>query len=100
MRGYIGSHDNKTNKCVKLGAYEHVVEVKNPNTNKTIYVDKCILPDIEHLWSLGIKTGGCCCGHGNQKASVAVCESSIKKMLELGYKQDKRYKEGHVFDLK
>ena len=32
---------------------------------KLVSIDKCLLHEITHLWEIGIKTTGCCCGHGD-----------------------------------
>lgn len=54
---------------------------------KTVAIDKCLLPEILELWEMGIKTTGCCCGHGREGMSfVGVCPEYIEKMKSLGYK--------------
>ena len=53
---------------------------------KYINIDKCLLPEIVSLWEQGIKTTGCCCGHGDKSlASISVKPEFIPKMKELGY---------------
>lgn len=52
---------------------------------KYISIDKCLLPEIMHLWELGIKTTGCCCGHGTAEPFIGVKFEYIGKMKELGY---------------
>ena len=53
---------------------------------KTVAIDKCLLPEILGLWERGIKTTGCCCGHGRGEMSfIGVREEFIPKMKELGY---------------
>ena len=53
---------------------------------KTVAIDKCLLPEIVALWEQGIKTTGCCCGHGNTElAFIGVREEHIPKMKKLGY---------------
>mgnify|MGYP000951950838 CR=1 FL=1 len=53
---------------------------------KTIAVDKCLLPEILSLWEQGIKTTGCCCGHGHlDKAFIGVKNEHIPRMKKLGY---------------
>ena len=40
---------------------------------KLVSIDKCLLHEITHLWEIGIKTTGCCCGHGDfSKAFISV----------------------------
>ncbi len=58
----------------------------NPSESYTVAVDKCLLPEILKLWEMGIKTTGCCCGHGNPKlAFIGVLPEYIPQMKELGY---------------
>jgi hypothetical protein len=95
-------------KNIDFGSYKHSLKVKIPpyyskqakKQKPHIFIDKCILEEIKYLWEKGIKTGGCCCGHGKIKPSVSIWEESINDMLRLGYKQDEQYKEGHVFYLR
>lgn len=50
-------------------------------------IDKCLLPEILKLWEMGIKTTGCCCGHGHSEAAyIGVLPEYIPCMKELGYK--------------
>ena len=54
---------------------------------KTVAVDKCLLPEILRLWEAGIKTTGCCCGHGQANmAFIGVRPEYIDRMKEMGYK--------------
>ena len=54
---------------------------------KYIAVDKCLLPEILRLWEAGIKTTGCCCGHGRaDMAFIGVRPEYIDRMKEMGYK--------------
>lgn len=49
-------------------------------------VDKCLLPEILNLWEIGIKTTGCCCGHGDPgMAYIGVEPEFIPRMKEIGY---------------
>lgn len=53
---------------------------------KLVSIDKCLLPEILKLWELGVKTTGCCCGHGDKsKAFISVHPKWIKTMKTLGY---------------
>ena len=47
---------------------------------ESIRVDKCIAKEIEHLWSLGVVTLGCCCGHGRHLGFINVDEKSVPLM--------------------
>ncbi len=51
-----------------------------------IWVDKCLADEIKYLWSKGITTTGCCCGHNFGCPYIGVTDSSSDKMKELGYK--------------
>lgn len=53
---------------------------------KMVCIDKCLLPEILSLWEDGIKTTGCCCGHGDKSmAFIGVKEEYIPKMKAMGY---------------
>ena len=53
---------------------------------KQVTIDKCLLPEILSIWEKGIRTNGCCCGHGTEKESfIGVNASDCAKMSELGY---------------
>ena len=52
----------------------------------TVSIDKCLLPEILNLWEMGIKTTGCCCGHGKSEPFISVDFDDIQKMKDLGYK--------------
>lgn len=53
-----------------------------------ICIDPCIVDEVKELWSLGIETLGCCCGHNKAESFVNVHEKDIEKMLSLGYVQN------------
>lgn len=58
----------------------------NPPKPYMAAVDKCLLPEILCLWEMGIKTTGCCCGHGKQElAFIGVTPEYIPRMKQLGY---------------
>ena len=54
-------------------------------TSKMVSIDKCLLPEILELWEMGIKTTGCCCGHGKLEPFIGVDFDDIQKMKDLGY---------------
>lgn len=59
---------------------------ENRKQTKMVCIDKCLLPEILSLWESGIKTTGCCCGHGNSSmAFIGVKEEYIPKMKAMGY---------------
>lgn len=56
---------------------------------KTVAIDNCLIDEIKLLWSVGVVTAGCCCGHNNPKlhgSQILVEEESISLMQQLGYK--------------
>jgi len=84
----------KNPKCsdIQFGTYECAYNIQTPwisddGTAHFICVDKCLLPEIVRLWEMGIRTTGCCCGHGNsEKAFIGVRNDCISKMKGMGYK--------------
>lgn len=50
-----------------------------------VRVDACLADEIEELWKHGIKTCGCCCGHGFSLGFIEVTDECIQMMEELGY---------------
>lgn len=62
-------------------------EPDKPKEPKYVCIDKCLLPEILHLWEMGIKTTGCCCGHGKEEmAFIGVQPEYIEKMKSVGYR--------------
>lgn len=50
-----------------------------------ICVDACLADEITELWKKGIRTMGCCCGHGRYLGMIQVLPEDAPKMLALGY---------------
>lgn len=63
----------------------HEVVIKKSSSN-SIVVDKCIENEIKWLWSEGITTTGCCCGHNKGKEYIRVAKIDVAHMMFLGYK--------------
>lgn len=42
---------------------DKAIELKAPHTDKSVSVDACIAPVIQHLWDNDIWTENSCCGH-------------------------------------
>ena len=51
----------------------------------SVTMDACISYEVHSLWKKGIRTTGCCCGHGRKLGFIEVVEEDIPKMKELGY---------------
>lgn len=60
------------------------VEITQPN-GVSVSVDECLKSEIKYLWGKGIKTTGCCCGHGFTLGFIQVEKESVSKMKKLGY---------------
>jgi hypothetical protein len=86
---------NITTICgnVHFGTYECYEEIKELN----ICVDKCLVDEIKMLNSKGIKTIGCCCGHGIKQGFIQVAPEYITNMDKLGYEQLKIDEYGNGF---
>lgn len=41
-------------------------------------LDECIVPAVQILWAAGIKTLGCCCGHGSGHGVVSILTESAE----------------------
>ena len=70
---------------IKMGSYDNQVILKMPN-DELMGIDKCIAEEIKYLWSLGIRTTGCCCGHNIQEGYIGVIDKDIEFMKKGGYK--------------
>lgn len=68
-------------KNVPFGSYCYYEKIPELD----ICVDKCLVEEIKSLNHQGIKTIGCCCGHGKLDAYIQVSKNSVKQMYELGY---------------
>ncbi len=50
-----------------------------------VSVDACLAEEVEHLWEQGIRTTGCCCGHGVELGFIEVVEDDVPAMESMGY---------------
>jgi len=60
-------------------------QTEGEKVEKYVCIDKCLIQEIIQLWEMGIKTTGCCCGHGKNSAYIGVENEFIPKMKQLGY---------------
>lgn len=74
----IGSYDNQ----VVLPRPPHMPSTRGVDT---ICVDACLKDEILHLWSIGITTTGCCCGHNKLEPFIGVDDKDIQRMKDMGY---------------
>lgn len=61
--------------------------------NNDIEIYDCISSEIEELWSKGIRTLGCCCGHGLYSGFIQVERTSLQGMIDNGYEWYDEYPE-------
>jgi len=62
------------------------VFMRGQHKNTFIWIDKCLAKEIKTLWSEGIITTGCCCGHNFKCPYIGVDSESSERMKQLGYK--------------
>ena len=80
-------------KHCHIQTYEHTISVFVPafyseevrKSKKTIGIDRCVLKEIQYLWSIGIRTYGSCCGHGIKVAMVNVHTDDMQRMIQMDY---------------
>jgi hypothetical protein len=67
---------------------KNIITDENIYKNYEIEIDNCLVEEIKDLWSKGIHTTGCCCGHNDSRLrpSIGVQNTDIQKMIDLGYK--------------
>ena len=51
-----------------------------------IWIDSCLADEIKYLWSKGIVTTGCCCGHNYLPPYIGIDDRSSSEIKWLGYK--------------
>lgn len=82
---------------VEPGSYDNEIMLEIPDNvtlrynapgqevRKTVCIDQCLAEEIQHLWSLGITTTGCCCGHNKTNGLIGVIDDDIQHMKDIGY---------------
>ena len=63
-----------------------ITDIDDVYKNDGISVDDCLSNEIQALWGMGVRTTGCCCGHGKTSGSIGVEKVDIPTMIKLGYK--------------
>lgn len=74
--------------CKKISILPPKNFIKYNTTNeykKIIQIDFCLKQEIQYLWNQGIRTTGCCCGHGRNLGFIQVLDEDINAMYDLGY---------------
>lgn len=69
-------------KCAEMGTFDCYVKVSGITS-----CDRCLATEVKILNELGIKTIGCCCGHGIVNGYIQVTPKHCEKMKEIGYEQ-------------
>lgn len=86
MSKYMYQTDRYNCKTKVLRPPENFIPYNSRNGFKNaISVDACLAEEIENLWRNGIRTSGCCCGHGVWLGFIEVVEEDIPKMEQMGY---------------
>jgi len=79
---------------IGFGTYDCAYNIMPPFKTGTlkefryVAIDKCLIREILDLWEQGIRTTGCCCGHGDKAKDmsfIGVAFEDIPKMKALGY---------------
>ena len=63
----------------------NIITDENDKYKNEVQVDECLANEIEELWAMGIKTTGCCCGHGLALGFIEITDECIEQMEKLGY---------------
>lgn len=56
-----------------------------PDLGYEIEIERCVLPEVQALWDMGIVTYCSCCGHSVDSGYTVVGEADKQRMLDLGY---------------
>lgn len=76
-------------QSVEVQTYANQIVMPAPPwwSRNTICLDWCVAAEVRWLWSLGIVTLGCCCGHGGSvPAYIQVRPDFSEAMLAMGYR--------------
>lgn len=60
------------------------------SATKTVCVDPCIASTILRLWSRGVWTEGCCCGHNQDYPSVIIASLEMAESAAVVLREDGR----------
>lgn len=83
---YVYEIEHYNCKTQILHPPKHFIKYNSSEEYKEmISVDACLVDEIENLWSKGIRTTGCCCGHGTMLGFIQVVQEDIPKMEQMGY---------------
>jgi hypothetical protein len=73
-----------------IGSYDCGLPLRMPGRSprgnvRVPTIDKCLVSEVKQLWAAGVRTTGCCCGHGVATPYIGVIEAHISAMKRLGY---------------
>lgn len=60
-------------------------------SKRGICVDRCMAGQIISLWEAGIRTYGCCCGHGEKVGFINLAPEDFAKAIELGWEEHEQH---------
>ena len=76
-------------KCRLIPPKNFIPTTFSSEYKNEIWVDACLAKEISDLWDKGIRTLGCCCGHGKERGTICVHDCDAWKMTEeLGYEEE------------
>ena len=81
----VGSYDNQVTVQV-ADSVDLRYNAPGRELRETVALDVCIADEIMALWTKGIVTTGCCCGHNRTIGYIGVTDEYIPQMKAMGYK--------------
>ncbi|MFA6974022.1 MAG: hypothetical protein WC238_04785 [Parcubacteria group bacterium] len=72
---------------INLGTYKAAIPMWFDLRKRVVDIDVCLALEIKNLWWMGIYTIESCCGHNKVDGYIAVDDSCIIHMLDLGYQE-------------
>ena len=67
------------NRTVRAGlASAHPEYAHDDDGRPCFQLDRCIAPAVKALWKAGVRTLGCCCGHGSGHGVISVATKAVQ----------------------
>lgn len=73
---------------VAMGSYSNQDALTPPWGGRVVGIDRCIRPEIERLWALGVRTVESCCGHQVTTGYIIARPEFDSLMEDSGYRRD------------
>lgn len=80
-----GDYSNQRTLPIPAHMKDYKEARKAAGLSNLISVDKCCIPELVELWSNGVTTVGCCCGHGIVSGMINIKPSDFERAIELGF---------------